>query len=471
MALPVILINATGGSDTQASGAGPSTALFGSTGVTNGTGLDVDLSADAPDLSGVATDGSAVLFMSDTNSGSRNFSKITAVDNGTKIVTVSDAFQASNTDAWAIGGKRASIGSTTSRKLAEKGGSTAGDAMPGWTIRFESGHTESLTSQLLWRRAGNTTDGPIVVEGVAGAATMPVFSYNQNSAMFLVASNYVHMKNFAGKNTNGTKSASYLVSFQAANHGVISNLKVVDATDVPWSGIGITSTSVDNAVIGCEIRNCSGHGINMPGGHVVIRNTYIRDCGVGITKSGSTPLVITDTIIYSCTSHGIVLGAGPTNLAVTFIDRTAIYENGGDGINVAIANLGNYQNLHISNNIIAKNGGYGVNFNGQTAPALNAASTLVYNNCTGTGGTANTSGAYDVDVSVDNQAVDPQFTDPASDNFTIGANLANLGFPTANIGNVASGTRSYVDIGAAQRQATGGGGGGIRLAGHGGLAA
>src|SRR3954463_10134754 len=129
MALPTILIDSATGSDTTASGAGPGTALTGSAGVSAGDGLSVTLDG-SPDLTGVATDGSHVLYFADATAGNRNFAKITAANNGTKVVTVSDALGFTLTKAWAIGGKRASLLGTNSSKLIENN-SGNGDAMPG----------------------------------------------------------------------------------------------------------------------------------------------------------------------------------------------------------------------------------------------------------------------------------------------------------------------------------------------------
>src|SRR3954470_959504 len=103
MALPTIAINSGTGSDTAASGAGPATALSG-TGAATAASTTVTLLTDNPDLSGVATDGSAVIWVG--SSSGRQFAKITGVNNtaGVKTVTVSDAF--ANTESgknWGIG--------------------------------------------------------------------------------------------------------------------------------------------------------------------------------------------------------------------------------------------------------------------------------------------------------------------------------------------------------------------------------
>src|SRR6478752_5150421 len=105
MALPTVVINSAG-SDSAASGAGPSTALTGSLAATAAS-TTVNIT-DVVNLSGVAVDGSAALWVS--SSSGRQWSKITAISgsSGAWVVTVANAY--ANTESgrtWGIGGKRA----------------------------------------------------------------------------------------------------------------------------------------------------------------------------------------------------------------------------------------------------------------------------------------------------------------------------------------------------------------------------
>jgi hypothetical protein len=67
--------------------------------------------------------------------------------------------------------------------------------------------------------------------------------------------------------------------------------------------------------------------------------------------------------------------------------------------------------------------------------------------------------------------VDPGYTNTATADFSVDVSVKGLGFPngTQTLGVGQSGTKSYVDIGAAQRQEAGGGGGGSRKLINGGL--
>jgi len=122
----------------------------------------------------------------------------------------------------------------------------------------------------------------------------------------------------------------------------------------------------------------------------------------------------------------------------------------------------------IYNNIITGNA-YGISYTGTGWTPENRA--LIHDNCFGTGtgdGGANASGQTTTNIAGLNQgalAVDPGFTDSAAGDWSIGTTLKGLGYPDAILG---SPTRSFVDIGANQREESGGGGGGTGMVGFGG---
>lgn len=464
MALPTILVNSATGSDTQASGAGPTTALFGSAGVTSADGLTVSLLTDNPDLSGVATDGSAVIFMSDTAAGARNFGKITAVDNtvGVKTVTVANAFGLTNTDAWAIGGKRASIGSTTSAKLFTNN-SGNGDWLPGWTVEMESGHTETIAAQFNLRRVGDATDGPMTLRGTVGAATPPILTFSHNgTALRIDTSNaFVQLRGFELRNSNATKTASIGISSNGSPI-CVSRVKISHATNKFWKGTSSTTTS-GTSFYDCDLGNCANVAVDWASpaaGPLHLQNCWIHDNGshgVLVAANGDGGVNITDCLITDNASDGINFGARAGTGGCFYICNNTIDGNTGDGIDVA-AGTGSQGGLTIRNNNLTNNGNYGVR-TGSTAAALNFYLTSIdFNNTYN-----NTSGAYDPSgYGTNDPGLDPQYTNAASNDFSIGTNLKAKGFPdsTRFIGANQSATKSYVDIGAAQRQEAGSGGGG-----------
>lgn len=465
MALPVILVDSATGSDTQASGAGPATALFGATGVTSADGLTVDLSADAPDLSGVATDGSAVIFMSDTNAGSRNFGKITAVDNGAKTVAVSDAFQATNTDAWAIGGKRASIGSTTSIKLVNNN-STNGDAMPGWTIQLQSGHSETIAAALDFYRAGDATNGAIIFKGESGAATLPLITFSNNGAAIVQRGAVWVFRDFELRNTNATKTASIAIN-NAGRDLLMSGIKIAHSTNKFWRGVSLAATNpYPNVVLeSSEIGYCASHGVLFAGNSsaCVVRANYIHDNtgnGIDVPSGSDGSKLIHWNIVARNGGHGYSqadLGAGSSGCVNIY--QNTFDANTGDGARIAgtgTRTLGG----GIYNNGFTNNGGYGLNFSSPpTLAQFQAANTLIRNN----GYYNNSSGAFNPSAAnPETGAVttDPAYVNAAAGDFSIGTNWKAKGFPLAGsllVGTYST-TYSYVDIGAAQRQEAASGG-------------
>lgn len=463
-ALPVILVNSSSGSDSAASGAGPATALTGSAAATDGTGLVVTLDG-SPDLTGVATDGSHVIYLSDATAGARNFGKITAKDDTAKTVTVSDAFATGlSGKTWAIGGKRASIGSSSSVKLLENN-NTSGDAMPGWTVELESGHSETISDLIEWKRGGTYNGGPITLRAASGAATRPVLTWSNNgTAIDLWNTDFKVVQGIDFKNSNATKTASVAIKDQGSVSSVVREVRISDSANKFWKAVEWRCISI----IDSEIAYTAGRGIviedyaNNPGAPT-IRNCYIHDCGsdgiYGATKSNRT--VITDNIIESNAGYGLYFANLPSQHTLS---RNTVYGNSSGGFYLDESTM--KSQLSIENNIFASNGGYGIN--GASGTLLMWQSAVMRGNDFHN----NTSGKYTPDlstVSLNEQTSDPQFTNAAGGDFSIGTNLKATGFPAGAKVGVWSATDSFVDPGAAQREEpTGGGSGGnARLIGGG----
>lgn len=433
MALPTILVNSATGSDTAASGAGPTTALTGTQAASNAGGTVIDLSLDAPDLSGVATDGSAVLWFS--HSAGRNFAKISATDNGAKTVTVANAVTGSlSGKTWAIGGKRASVWSTSTRKLF------SADALPGWIIEMQSGHTESISASCLFSTSGNTTDGPITLRGEAGAATLPIITSTHNDVGMQFECNYFALMDFEVRNTNGTKTASYGISFWSGGLGcLVSGIKCSHATNYFYRGIYCRSTMAAGTVIkDCEVGYCANVGVsannNAANGAVAILGLNVHHCGshgLEVLSYGDANLTIDTVLSWANGGDGIRIPSLSTVSSIS-ISRSTINGNTGDGIDVANSSS-SLLGLKVYNTIISNNGGYGINFNSAAIGALNGNNVRVFN-C---GTYNNTSGAFSTTgIDVNCITTDPGFADAANGDFSVGTNMKAYGWPTQNIGNV-----------------------------------
>lgn len=464
MALPTILIDSATGSDTQASGAGPATALFGTTNAsTSGDGLTVTLPAGT-DLSGVATDGSHVIFLNNSTAGNRNFGKITGTagsGGATPTVTVSNAFGLSlSNQSWAIGGRRASIGSTTSKKLVDNNGS-AGDWRAGWAIEFQSGHAETITATMDLRGVPDTTDGPMYFRGAADALTTPVLTFSNNGYALVSRCNDttnnsgVEISDLELRNTNATKTAS--VGIAQGSSGCVSarRVRIDHATDKFWKGIFISSAGGKAQIESCRIGNAASHGIDYDTNLHRIFNCEIYACGgAGINGAGVVWPPITGNIVRDNTGDGINVSipSDTASSAASIITHNTVTGNGGDGIEIVGNTARQLHALLIANNDLGGNGGYAIRWNASTTLAhlqLRGVRFFGNNHHGNTSGLSNLTGFDEYTTNLD-----PQYRDTGSGDYAVGPNLKGKGFPVGGsqtVGHYGS-TRSYVDPGAAQRQ-------------------
>lgn len=430
MALPTILIDSATGSDTQASGAGPSTALFGTTDASF-SAATVTLTAGT-DLTNVATDGSHVLYLL-TSTGVRFF-KITAkAGSGGATPTVDVTPNPAGTSTgrtWAIGGKRASLLSSSSILLLENA-SGDGDAMPGWTMEMASGHSESGGTRVVNRRAGNTTSGPITIQGASGAATLPLLTYTANDDFFLVNNDYWVFRDFEMRNSNGTKTASYAIRCNVTLTVAIHGVKVSHATDYFYRAIGIQSNRC--RVTQCEVGFCANIGIALVGTSdgTTIQGCYAHDNGshgIGCASGGlqALGLNIMDNICDTNGGDGIHWDLGADGRNTGSVKNNTCYNNTSDGIEITNNTSG--VPLSIVNNILKSNGGYGINFAAAGAPLVQAVGALVDANVFH----GNTSGTINLAVDTNSLTTDPNFVNAGSGDFTPQeATLEGTAFPTS----------------------------------------
>lgn len=453
MPFPIILVSSASGSDTAASGAGPATALTGTAATSSADGLTVTLDG-SPDLSGVATDGSHALYLHETVAGRRCFARITGKDDGAKTVTVSEAVRlsipAGDSIDWAIGGKRASIASTQSKKLFDNN-AAAGDAKPGWAVEMQSGHAETISARLDVRNAGDTTDGPIILRGVSGAATRPVVTLSGATTDFVPRGSYWRFQDFALAGAGGATNCVIDTAFKNRYEG----LKISGFSGVLLDGSSNAGISLAQ-VVGCELSGGS-IGVRCSQDPVVAGNYIHGQTSHGISRASGviTGLFIHANVVAGCGGDGINVAQTRTDdFAACIISHNTIDGCTGDGIDYTGDNDG-LSALTILNNILSNNGGYGINFTGLTAAKVLARGTVVKGNNTygNTSGASNLSGVLE-----DDPGLDPQYANAAGGDYSIGTNLKAQGFPEANVGST-SATRSYVDIGAAQREEPAGGGG------------
>lgn len=446
MAFPVVIYNASSGSDTAASGAGPGTAVTGTAAAHTGGSASTTITlTNTPDLSGVATDGSAVLFLA-TTSGTRHLSKITAVNDGADTVTVEDSFNIASGSAvnYAIGGKRQTLQADTSRR-------DTADLKAGWTFEFEAG-TYDIGAQLS-PAAGDATSGRVTFRAASGAS--PTLRTTANVKHF----NFATFQSYIGltiTTNSGTKTSTAMGDASPTANGVLIKNCTIDGLQ---RGYDNSSSSIYGAIIGCEIKNCVGAGIYDNGpSKLTIAGCYIHDngangCHFPIT---SGEYFITRCIFDTNTGDGInTANAAAASPPMTIFNCT-FYGNTGDGIDLSGMTLSTNCDFTIRNNIFSQNGNYGIRgVSNNDFAMMDYDYNAFYSNTSGALLNV-TAGSHDVTLSGD------PFTNAASGDFSLnntagaGAACRAVGFPGAFPGATTTG---YLDIGAVQHADPAGGGG------------
>lgn len=327
MALPTVAINSSG-SNTAASGAGPATALSG-TGAATAASTVVTLLVDNPDLSGVATDGSAVIYVG--SSSGRQFAKITGVNNtaGVKTVTVANAF--ANTESgknWGIGGKRLTLAGST--QLFK-------DMLAGWTIDVQTG-PQTLTATMVWNVAG-TAGSEMVLTSTA--VTPPVITTATNSVVLFDTTNltFAKIKNLAFTTTAGTKKQAFSPLSNGCSQITWENC-TFDGFTIAIEGDNQVNWHIQFATLkNCEIKNCTSDGLR------VASNLLVESCN-----------------IHDNAGNGLQFPSGSRSGAITIIDST-ITSNGGKGIN-DIGWTGTNLGWTFCNNTVRNNTGIGFDMEG-----------------------------------------------------------------------------------------------------------
>lgn len=415
-----ILFNSSTGSDTQGSGLGPATAVFGTTGSCT--------SASAV-VTGIDTTGVTAgdLFWGQTSSG-RQFSIIASVDSATQV-TLDDTLAATHSGdlTWAIGGKRLTLAGSSRLYIS------GGDMKAGWTIELGSGFTEIFASSLDFYPAGSTAAGPVTVRGESGSVTVPILTFSNNGDAIIVRDSRVHLVDFELQNTNATKTAGAAI-VGVTSHIKISGLIISDATNYFYRGIDCRGQK--SAIVGCDVGNCvdigilNGTGAIAQRGWRVIRNS-IHDCGshgLHIVPTGSDIFgaLIANNLIRDNGGDGILWADSSLSInADICITGNIFYNNTSDGIEVTGAGDG-LSTLLIESNIFDSNGSYGVNFSSVSVDAsyLSGNGALLLNNAY----RGNTSGATNpASIGTDDTTLtaDP-FVDAANGDFNIN-NIAGGG--------------------------------------------
>lgn len=405
-----IKFNSSTGSDTAASGAGPSTALTGTNASYSGSVFTLD---GSPDLSGVVV-ADSILWV-DTSTG-RQFFDISSVDNGADTVTVVTAPAGTSTGlTWAIGGKRATFDDADSRKAFV-------DAKAQWIIEAEDDGAATLSSALTISGFATFSTGTILVRGMVGAKR--VCNQTANATNFHISGLHVKVKNFKFTNSNGvSKTAARGIVYASGNRTYVEDCIFGDATNTLLNCVA-NNTNSSISLTNCEFR-CTGDAILSTSGNMLVVEaegcTFHAVGGIAINMNlatANTALFARRNLIYDITGDAITL---PQNLNEyrLVLDGNTIDDIGGDGVDAAFAwGTG----AVIRNNILSNITGTALKFAADVDRTVNIADfNNFYNN--GTNRSNISAGAND-------QASDPQYVSAATGDYRIGTNLKGLGWPT-----------------------------------------
>jgi hypothetical protein len=400
--------------------------------------------ADNPDLSVVATDGSACLWVS-TSTG-RQFARITAVNNTTKVVTV-DAYGVTATGQnWAIGGKRETLDAASSRTLF----STTG-WRPGWECLLEDNQTITSTLSL----NGPNLGGYVVLRSsVAGTSRTITCSANTTAIDWVIGGfSEIHLTDLAIENTAGTKTSSNGISSSGSGSNRFLTLTRC-AIGHPTNQLNIGMTTGSCRLIDSSIRNCVGYAADVTSPFCAYGSVIHSNGNALRINSGVLNLI--RCLVYGNTNENILVNpSSPNNLVADCTFDSA----GTDVFSTSFGSGGH--TIQFINCNFTKGGGFGIR-----SDQISELPEVIATNCNyGSGVDANTSGAFTPAGSVLERnciAVTPSYVNRATANYGPGSAIAGQGLPKspATLGNGIAVATSIVDIGAFQ---SAGGGGGLIL--------
>jgi len=408
-----IHFNYASGSDTQASGAPyDMAAVYGTGASTTDGSTNVDLSADSPDLSGVPTDGTAALWVGST--AGQQWAAITAVNNTTKIVTVTSGRDYDVTETgrnWAIGGKRKVLEDNSQLFIY------GGDWTANWEIVLEDDQT--LT------------------------AVMPYFFFSTNQLIRSDVTGELRTINQTAQDAHVLVTRS-----NTKKLGYMYDIKLTNSHPNSTSGYGLYRTNngagssfvCHRCEFGDEVNKLT-YGCNS----AAFYDCYIHHCRSYGTRGGSH---------HNCNISNNGHGCYSTNATVGFYN-CVICDNDNDGISYELQNV---NSIVAVNCTIANNGGDGIGYAGGSGGGTGgivincsitgnatygigyaAGNCAIQNNNFGSGTSANGSGAFSNPsarmYTTNNIYLDPQYLDEGNGDYRIPSNSPNANAAAVSFNN------------------------------------
>lgn len=431
---PVLVVNNLTGSDTVASGAPASFGPFNASGTchTNGAASTTIQWATNP-LSGVPTDGSAVLWLA-TSSGRRS-SKITG--RAANTVTVADSFNIAAVSAvdCAVGGKRDSLSATR----------FTNDLKTGWEVQIETTGTDyAHTATLTFGGAAPLGNARTYIHGTLGQPRL-VWSTDVTG---LAVCGSCYFQNLYLQNTAGVKTAASTAFSWTSSAASVFRDSVFDGWFNAFAGSDGVFLFYNN-----EFKNAANSGAGTPATSqsTLMLANYVHDSpnGTGLGNIGITALYNLVVGVTAVGFKGIDLGS--TSNHGTAIHNTVV------GNDLGINYNGTGAGYTVVANLITSSGAVGLNATSGSGVYTIIRGRIINSNAY-FGNLANYNNA--VVGANDTTGVDPQYTNAGAADYSIGLGLVGLGWtPAALVNGISSTTATSTEPGASQRQGAGGGGG------------
>ena len=425
MAYPTILMDSTNGSDSNASGAGPTTAITSTSASTSADGLTVTI--PNADLTDVVTDGSHAVYIS--GEGLRSITGKADSGLSTANVTVGTAFSFSLTgQTAAIGGVRQYLFGSTKSEIESS-------LEAGWTISLAAGHSETTSGATNTFNVGDTRSNPISIIGDESNRANFVSSINAFNVHFdFISSHGLVVKNcnfegYRGADTSGNGDSNLVVQLGLNQLYVNCDFVGRNFFGACVAGNSGSQFGAGSSFIKCTARFTDDSTVKYKSNTTAFsgRSLTVIDCkmiyfGLGVstaTFSGYQSNVIGCQI--DCVSGIFGDGAGQYHTGHTFCNNIIKVQSGGKAIALGV-DLWGYRNsakmVH-ANNVIFSDGSYDISvLDAATLSSDLVSNTFFINNVT-------PNATYDTKIPTDqiinNITDDPQVTgDLTTGDFSIG---------------------------------------------------
>jgi len=324
------------------------------------------------------------------------------------------------------------------------------DSTNGDRFNVKAGTDEVLAAALDLSTYGTpTSTAPLILQGytssagdggkggISGAGSYGMWAASALDFIYMID---LHMHN------SGAAAVVDLDNFCAVINCEVDNT----------SGAGVT-LDTGGLIWNCHIHNCGGNGAEVHSGTIAFNTLEngTNDFSNAIAFVNGVGSVIGNVIDIDGSSNGIYSFARSPVL----IANNSIYSNGGTGNGIYCIDTAYGASIIVNNMVEGFSGVSGVGIELLAGDYLSILGfNAYYNNATN----LTKSGDVLLDLTSGDQALDTTspFTNAGSDDFTVDTRVKALAYPTANYPSLA--VRSYLDIGALQREEPAGGSGGRR---------